>query len=289
METPAATTVEKKAPSFGRLTLKRVTVVDSAKDAASAAPVAEQKDTITFCASDGVTDRAADTVNPAGWDLTNFLKNPVILFAHDDCSPPVGKAVNVYLQDGRLFVEVKFTPAEVYEFGAQVEQMVRGGFLNAVSVRFAPTEYQWNDLGGLDFLKQELLEVSIVPIPCNPRALLDPTKALSGQLGVEKDFTPKAEMHAQLLAYAHDTMAREFGPGVWTPMEHAKAIHGLVEQHLKSASGEAADEAAAADQVDDSPKSAPAPVEPHVATAEQLETFKQQAIAKALGLITPEK
>lgn len=269
------------------MTLKRVEIAPTAsKDAASAPPLAVNKDTITFCASDGVTDRAADTINPNGWDLTNFLKNPVILFAHDDEAPPVGKGVNVFVQDAKLYVEVKFTPAEVYPFGAQVESLVRGGFLNAVSVRFAPAEYQWNDLGGIDYLKQELLEVSIVPIPCNPRALLDPTKALGDP---SKDFVPKDAMREQLLAYAHDCMTRELGPGVWTPMEHAKAIHGLVEQHLKSASGAAADETDTdTNEPDDSPKAVP-PAESKSLTPEQLDTLNQQAIAKALSLITPEK
>jgi HK97 family phage prohead protease len=284
MDTPAAAAqVEKKAPQFGMIFLKRVEP-PARKDAASASPVATQKDTITFCASDGVTDRAADTINPAGWDLTNYLKNPVILWAHDDCDLPVGKAVNVYMQDGKLFVEVKFTSAEEYDFGARVETLVRGGFLNAVSVRFAPSEYQWNGLGGIDYLKQELLEVSVVPIPCNPRALLDPTKALGAQLQVQKDFTPKAEMREALLAYAKDTMARELGEGVWTPMEHAKAIHGLVEEHAKSSSGAGADATDTDNgEPDDSPKAMTIEAERLGAAARVTIKVSGPVDAKAIG------
>jgi hypothetical protein len=57
-----------------------------------------------------------------------------------------------------------------------VYQMIKGGFLNAVSVGFSPIEWkQTSDKsrpGGIDFSKVELLEISIVPIPALPSALV---------------------------------------------------------------------------------------------------------------------
>jgi hypothetical protein len=51
------------------------------------------------------------------------------------------------------------------------------GFLSATSVGFMPTKYAFVDdperRWGIDFLEQELLEFSCVPVPANPEALID--------------------------------------------------------------------------------------------------------------------
>ena len=50
---------------------------------------------VRFCFSDGSVDRVGDTVDPRGWQLAQFLKNPIALFAHDATSPPIGRATNL--------------------------------------------------------------------------------------------------------------------------------------------------------------------------------------------------
>jgi hypothetical protein len=54
-------------------------------------------------------------------------------------------------------------------------QLLRGGFLSAVSVGFIPMKYAFSEedgrTWGIDFLEQELLEFSVCPIPANPEAL----------------------------------------------------------------------------------------------------------------------
>ena len=56
-------------------------------------------------------------------------------------------------------------------------QLYRGGFLNAVSVGFLPLEepkplYDADGhMVGNEFTKQELLEISSVPVPANPSCL----------------------------------------------------------------------------------------------------------------------
>lgn len=127
-----------------------------------------------FTASTEAVDRDGDVLFADGWDLDNFSKNPVILYAHDQFGTfPVGKAVAAETGDGFLSVDVDFTPRAVSENGHEVYRLVKAGFLNAVSVGFNPIEFMYNDEHkGYDFHKVELLEVSIVAVPANQEALI---------------------------------------------------------------------------------------------------------------------
>src|ERR1035441_9114935 len=72
--------------------------------------------TFRFCFSDGSVDRMGDTISPTGWNLHDFEKNPVCLFAHDSSAPPIGRASNLMLEDSRLMGDISFAPPEIYEF-----------------------------------------------------------------------------------------------------------------------------------------------------------------------------
>jgi HK97 family phage prohead protease len=125
-------------------------------------------------------DRDGDTIKADGWVLDNYLKNPVILFAHKSHELPVARAGKVFVKDGALWQgDLDFTPREVYEFGWTVGEMLRRGYLNTFSVGFNPIEWQErSDKSGFDFLRQELLENSIVPVPANPNAIVQAKKEL---------------------------------------------------------------------------------------------------------------
>jgi HK97 family phage prohead protease len=130
---------------------------------------------IRFVFSDGSVDRAGDSIDPAGWDIASFLKNPVALWAHDSYSPPIGRASNVGPAGGKLMGDIEFMPPEISAFADSVYRMVQGGYVKAVSVGFIPLEYSFvNEQDrpfGIDFKRQELLEISVCPVPCNPNAL----------------------------------------------------------------------------------------------------------------------
>lgn len=133
---------------------------------------------ITFVISDETKDRYGDVVQVDGWDTKNFLKNPVLLWAHRYGEPPVGKMPTLTTSQTADRKVIKGTvsewvPREVSQFAWAVEQMVRKGFLNAVSVGFLPIEFTFNDDWSMNFIKQELLEVSVVPVPANPNALAE--------------------------------------------------------------------------------------------------------------------
>lgn len=132
---------------------------------------------LDFVISTDQVDRMGDTIAVDGWKLESFRKNPVVLWAHDSSILPVGKASNVRVEDGKLKARATFMPRELSGFADTVMKALKAGFLSASSVGFAPLKYNFVDdpqrRFGIDFLEQELLEFSIVPIPANPGALIE--------------------------------------------------------------------------------------------------------------------
>lgn len=128
--------------------------------------------TISFIISDGSIDRDHDTINVNGWNLTNYVKNPVVLWAHDHRSAPIAKGSNIEVLDDQLLADATFVTEDVMKFADMIFKLYKGGFMNAVSVGFMPDERVWSeDQGGIKFLTQELLEFSAVPVPANANAL----------------------------------------------------------------------------------------------------------------------
>lgn len=151
---------------------------------------------VRFVFSDGSVDRAGDSIDPEGWQIDAFMKNPVALWAHDSFSPPIGRASNVGPSGGKLMGDIEFMMPDISAFADSIFRMVKAGFVKAVSVGFIPLEWTFvNDSKrpfGIDFKKQELLEISVCPVPCNPNALHD-AKAL----GI--DIAPLREWASRLL------------------------------------------------------------------------------------------
>jgi HK97 family phage prohead protease len=159
-----------------------------------------------FIASTEEMDRDGEVIEARGWDLKNYLKNPVVLYAHDYRSLPIGKATSVKVKDGKLVSHIEFSPPDVNEFGDAVRRLVDWGALSAVSVGFIPKEWQdgKDDSKGKEpkrrYTKQELLEQSIVPVPSNPNAL---NQAREADVITAKEFTaltsaeiPKVEYYS---------------------------------------------------------------------------------------------
>lgn len=133
---------------------------------------------LEFCISDESVDRMNDTIAVDGWELEAYQKNPVVLFAHDNWSPPVGRSIATFAQDGRLMSRAQFMPQELYPFSYMLYRMYEQGYMRATSVGFIPKSWRIpaQDEGrgyGVDFLRQELTEYSCVPVPANANALLE--------------------------------------------------------------------------------------------------------------------
>lgn len=145
---------------------------------AALAPVEGSDRVVSFTVSTGTVDRDNDTILAGGWQLTNFLANPVILWAHTYDMLPIGRARSLNVSESGLAAQIEFTPAGVNPFADTVYDLVKAGFLNAASVGFKPMKYAFNETrGGVDFLEQELLEISVVPVPANPLALVEARSA----------------------------------------------------------------------------------------------------------------
>ena len=179
--------------------------------------------TVTVIASAPTEDRMDDIVE-APWKLDRFKANPVIQWAHRYDIPPVGRATSVTVEDGLLMATIEFDEADTNPLGQTVASQMRRGFLNAVSVGFAPGETidrrslpeddpRHNDRG-LVFRGSELLEISVVPIPANP----DPRSAAERARELLADPELRAEAKGILLAEpagepeAVDPMAGLFAP-----------------------------------------------------------------------------
>lgn len=121
---------------------------------------------MTFTASTAGVKRDGMDIDQDRWMLDNYRRNPVVLWAHDYSSLPIGKA-DVTLADDALRARVEFDMAD--EFGARVYDKYQRGMLSAVSVG-------WRDTKESDGVWHELLDISAVPVPGDPDALAERTR-----------------------------------------------------------------------------------------------------------------
>lgn len=149
--------------------------------------------THVFVFSNADVDRYGDTIDVKGWQLKNYESNPIVLFGHDasDVKNVVGRTVRTWVEDGNLMGEIEFVEAGVNPNADIVAKLVKAKFLRTVSVGFRPIEAKASNdpkrRGGWDFKQQELLEVSIVPVPALPSAL-----AKAAALGFERKALEEA-------------------------------------------------------------------------------------------------
>ena len=121
-------------------------------------------------------DRAGDVVVPAGLrNAAEFLRNPVVLWAHQRTLPPIGICTALEVEGDRIVAETKFSESSPFArdvFKLYAEGILRGwsiGFVPAEAITLPPTRDRPS--GGTRYPAWDLLEYSAVPIPENPRAL----------------------------------------------------------------------------------------------------------------------
>ena len=131
---------------------------------------------IRFVASTEAMGRDGMTIKADAWQLDNYRKNPVVLWAHDYSQPPIGRA-DVTQEEGQLIAAVTFDQGD--DLAKNIERKYRTGFLHSVSVGW---ETQENE--GATVTKAELLDVSAVPVPGDPDALIQRMSVTqSGRVG----------------------------------------------------------------------------------------------------------
>lgn len=140
---------------------------------------------LEFVLSDATVDRYGDIVDPAGWVLTAFKRNPIALFAHRH-DEPIGTWSDVRVEGGKLKGKLNFAAAGTSARIDELRGLVEQGVLRAVSVGFSPIDADPIDpkrpYGPQRYKKQELLETSLVSVPANPAAL-----AIAKSLNISED------------------------------------------------------------------------------------------------------
>ena len=144
----------------------------------------ESNGTFKVIVTKQVVDRDQEMLLVDGAETENYLKNPIVLFAHDYWSLPIGKATNLIKESDQIIAEGVFASAEMNPVAQNVRRLYDAGILKTVSVGFIPKQWEGNLCS-----KWEMLEFSFVPVPANPEAL-----SLIAERGLEKDIKAVVEL-----------------------------------------------------------------------------------------------
>jgi hypothetical protein len=177
---------------------------------------------LTFVASSTAVNRYGFALRHDGWRVENYHRNPVVLWAHDDRRPPIGRG-RAALRGGHLMTDIEFDRAD--PFAAAIEQKYRAGFLNAVSVGFDFVDGRgqvlnnWQRMSA-DQIRDEafydLAEVSAVPVPADPNALKQTLSAAASFADLLDDQRVTAE-----------TLVRRWLGELLTEQEEPRPVHRL--------------------------------------------------------------
>ena len=144
-----------------------------------------------------VVDRDGDIIRAKGIDNKQFRIEPVVLYAHDRYSPPVGKSLKEWIDNKisgwrswDLYFDSEIDPSGTSDL---VFRFVKSGAMRGGSIGFLPMQVKWDhtdeertELGlgkwGGEFLKILKLEHSACSIPANQEALAVGLKSLDKKI-----------------------------------------------------------------------------------------------------------
>ncbi len=138
--------------------------------------VSEKDLTIEHLVTVEMVDRDKEIVKVEGIDYTNFLRNPVVLWAHGKDPVrgglPIGKCVELGITELKGVKGLK-AKTQFYDddFSKRIFEMYKEGYLNAWSISFLGEKESKNGVGVYN--RVEMLEYSAVPVPANPYALTE--------------------------------------------------------------------------------------------------------------------
>lgn len=116
-----------------------------------------------------VEDRHGEIVDQLGWDLKEYMLNPVVLWGHDHSKPAIGKAVSLQITQNGLEGELEFAETPL---AMEVFSLYEGGFMSAFSCGFRNDIYEYDQENDKVILrKNTLYEISCVNVPANAYAL----------------------------------------------------------------------------------------------------------------------
>lgn len=124
-------------------------------------------------ASTNDIDRAGDVVSAGVWEkgLENYLKNPIILAYHDH-DDPIGRMVEHKIDAKGLWIKARISAA------AETFRLIKDGVLTTFSIGFRILDAEYNSAAEIFIIKEiELVEISVVSVPCNQNAIFSLAKA----------------------------------------------------------------------------------------------------------------
>jgi len=146
--------------------------------------------------SDFTLDRDMERMDPSGWDLKNFRKNPIVLWSHDSREPAIGMMKNIKGasdEKGELTGTVVFDESGNDPVATKIASKVRQGIITKGSVGFMPKTIELlegaRDGTRLIHRKMELMEFSICNIPANPSA------------GIKRNHEPEEETVSETMEH----------------------------------------------------------------------------------------
>jgi len=140
-------------------------------------------------ASTNAMDRSADRILSTAWTrggLNNYQTNPILLFNHN-YDKPIGKVVEIETDSKGLKIK-----GVISKSAGDVYNLVKEGVLSTFSVGFLIKDADYDkSVDGLIVKDAELLEVSVVSVPCNQDATFSVAKSFDNQedyLNFRKQF-----------------------------------------------------------------------------------------------------
>ena len=130
-------------------------------------------------------DKVNDVIEPKALDtfLKQFNGGLQMLFQHDK-NEIIGQWDELKVKGDLVIGKGQIYP-EVTK-GADAMALISRGMIGATSIGFKATDYDANDEGGINFKEIELVEISLVKSPANPKATFINAKNEDGTLNIKE-------------------------------------------------------------------------------------------------------
>lgn len=199
-------------------------------------------------------DRAGDIVTAEAWakGVENFRRNPVMLYQHKhDC--PIGRFDSITVDKKGIYVEGNVSEAAEKNYG--IHTLIKDGALKSFSVGFRVKDGKYNSKDDTMLITDvELLEISIVSVPCNQDSLFSLRKSFEGSDDEYRSFLQnfeeateeetkmmrgiKAGITDMCEGHYHTLELDEMGNGVTTYASHmANHAHRVISGVIQEAEG----------------------------------------------------
>tara|TARA_Y100000385_G_scaffold290240_1_gene362602 strand:- start:1970 stop:4693 length:2724 start_codon:yes stop_codon:yes gene_type:complete len=133
-------------------------------------------------------DRAGDIVTAQAWakGVENYRRNPVLLYQHKH-ENPIGRVDKITVDKKGIYVEAAVSEAAEKNHGVQT--LIKDGALKSFSVGFRVKDGKYNSNDDTMMITDvELLEISVVSVPCNQDSLFSIRKSFESDKDY-KEFT----------------------------------------------------------------------------------------------------